>query len=197
MAEPCRSTEFPAARRRWVRPDGGSARDLLGQLLPGLLGGLAVGVVLSLAAAAATGNLGRRGPELVLVAIPPGTAERIASGTSLSPIPADLRLRPGDTLVVRNDDRVAHRFGGYTIAPGTVLSLPIAVGDRGRFVCTFHPSGTLALDVAEPASPAGIATTSLVIGLPLGLLLGGLSLLLGRLEASGQGSPDTAFEVPS
>lgn len=168
---------------------------LVGRLLPGTVAGLAVGLVLSLAAATASGRLVERAPELVLVAIAPGTAERIASGASSSPIPADLRLRPGDTLVVRNDDTVAHGFGGYTIAPGTILSLPIAAADRGRFVCTFHPSGALALDVAEPTGPAEIATTSLLLGLPLGLLLGGLSLLVGRLDAAGQDSGRTAFEV--
>lgn len=157
----------------------------------GLVAGIVAGIVLSVAATAAGGGLGARGPELVLVAIAPGTAERISRGEATSPIPSDLRLRAGDTLVVRNDDSVVHGFGGYRIPPGTILTLPLATADRGRFVCTFHPSGSLALDVAEPPSPLGMATTSLLVGLPLGFLLAGLSVLLGRLEAP-EARPGTA-----
>jgi len=161
------------------------ARRDVPRLMAGLIAGLLAGLVLSVVAAAAGGGIGERGPEVVLVAIPAGTAERIARGEATSPIPADLRLRPGDTLVVRNDDVAVHGFGGYTIPPGTILSLPIAPTDRGRFVCTFHPSGSLALEVGAAVDPLGVATASLLVGLPLGLLLGGLSLLVGRLEAPG------------
>ncbi len=179
--------------RRWAAPSNGAGSRrsaalgwALRRCLPGAVAGLAAGVVLSLAAAAASGGLADRGPEVVLVAIPRGTADLIARGATTSPIPADLRLRPGDTLVVRNDDTVGHRFGGYTVAPGTILTLPVASADRGRFVCSFHPSGTLALDVVEPASPLGIVASSLLVALPVGLLLAALSVFMGRLE----GPPD-------
>ncbi len=177
----------PMARLAGRLGDRRALGPVLRRLLAATAGGLGVGFILSLAWIAGTGGFDRRGPEVVLVAIPAGTAERIARGESTSPIPANLRLRSGDTLVVRNDDTVGHAFGGYTIAPGTILSLSIEPADRGRFVCSFHPSGTLALDVSEPPSPGGIALTSLLIGLPLGLLLGALSILVGRLEPSGEG----------
>lgn len=165
----------------WLRDRRAMGR-VLRSLLPGTAAGLVVGVLLSVAWAVGTGGFDRRDPEVVLVAIPAGTAERIARGETTSPIPANLRLQSGDTLVVRNDDVVGHAFGGYAIAPGTILSLPVGSADRGRFVCSFHPSGTLALDVVEPPSPGGIVVTGLLVGLPLGLLLGGLSVLVGRLE---------------
>ncbi|HWP63818.1 MAG TPA: hypothetical protein VNO86_10135 [Candidatus Binatia bacterium] len=160
----------------------GRSRRLLRGLLPGTAAGLVIGFLLSLAWVVGTGGVESRDPEIVLVAIPAGTAERIARGETTSPIPANVSLRPGDTLVVRNDDVVGHAFGGYAIAPGTILSLPVGSADRGRFVCSFHPSGTLALDVVEPPSPGGIVLTGLLVGLPLGLLLGGLSILVGALE---------------
>lgn len=165
----------------WLRDRRAMGR-VLRSLLPGTAAGLVVGVLLSVAWVVGTGGAEGRDPEVVLVAIPAGTAERIARGETTSPIPANVSLRPGDTLVVRNDDAVGHAFGGYVIAPGTILSLPVGSADRGRFVCSFHPSGTLALDVVEPPSLGGIVLTGLLVGLPLGLLLGGLSVLVGRLE---------------
>lgn len=159
-------------------------KSLLPRLLPALGVGLVVGLVLGVAATLASGGFEERPPEIVFVAIPAGTAERIARGEATSPIPSDLRLRPGDTLVIRNDDVVGHAFGGYAIAAGTAFVLPVGAADGGRFVCSFHPSGTLALEVDGPVSPAGIAVASLLVGLPIGLLLGALSLLIGSLGGS-------------
>lgn len=183
--DPARTVGDPLPKQTGVglAPDPAMTR-LLPRLLPAIGVGLAVGLVLSLAATLASGGFEERPPEIVLVAIPAGTAERIARGEATNPIPGDLRLRPGDTLVIRNDDVVGHAFGGYAIAAGTAFVLPVGAADGGRFVCSFHPSGSLALEVEGPVSPAGIAVTSLLVGLPIGLLLAGLALLIGSLGGS-------------
>ncbi len=165
---------------------GSAMKRLFPRFFPAIGVGLAVGLVLSLAATLASGGFEERPPEIVLVAIPVGTADRIARGEATSPIPGDLRLRPGDTLVIRNDDVVGHAFGGYAIAAGAAFVLPVGAADGGRFVCSFHPSGTLALEVEGAVSPGGIAVTSLLVGLPIGLLLGALSLLIAGLGGSSE-----------
>jgi len=127
-----------------------------------------------------------RDPESVLVRIPAGTAEAIESGAAVSAIPANLRLVQGDRLVLRNEDLVPHSAGNYSVGPGTTLTLPLDRGSSGSLFCSFHPQGSIALDVRPRTSPLMILWPTLMIGLPLGLVSAGVLDVTRRLDAGDQ-----------
>jgi hypothetical protein len=82
--------------------------------------------------------------------IPPGTAAALARGEPVDVLPADLRLRLRDTLVVVNLDATAHQVGPFRLGPGEQLSRH---GDElGSFsgFCSLHPGGRLDIEVERP-----------------------------------------------
>src|SRR5574341_1125436 len=123
-----------------------------------------------------------RDPQSVEVRIPEGTAGAIQRGAAVSVIPANLRLVQGDRLVLRNEDSVAHRVGNYSVGPGTTLTLPLDKGSSGSLFCSFHPQGSIALDVRARTSLLWVLWPTLVIGLPLGLVAGGVLEVTRRLD---------------
>lgn len=123
-----------------------------------------------------------REPQDVEVRIPAGTAEAIERGAAVSVIPADLSLVQGDRLVLQNEDVVPHRVGNYSVGPGTTLTLPLDRGSSGSLVCTFHPGGSIALDVRARTSPLLVLWPTLMIGLPLGLVAAGVLEVTRRLD---------------
>lgn len=123
-----------------------------------------------------------RDPQNVEVRIPAGTAEAIERGAAVSVIPADLSLVQGDRLVIQNEDSVPHRVGNYSVGPGTRLTLPLDKGSSGSLVCTFHPQGSIALDVRPRTSPMLVLWPTLMLGLPLGLVAGGVLEVTRRLD---------------
>jgi hypothetical protein len=154
---------------------------LVGAVIGGLLGFLAWR---GLAAAAEA-----RVAERVLVAIPAGTGERLATGGAAGAAgasggtgdpaldagglpPSSLKLATGDTLVLRNDDTRAHQVGAYSIAPGAALELTVDAADSGTFRCSFNAAGSFALDVAPPLRPSTVIVPAILIGLPLGGIVG-------------------------
>jgi hypothetical protein len=60
--------------------------------------------------------------------IPPGTAARVAAGEQVDVIPADLRLRPRDHLIVINHDDRRHQVGPITVEPGQRLERRLSDG---------------------------------------------------------------------
>ncbi|MDO8484542.1 MAG: hypothetical protein Q7S35_06310, partial [Candidatus Limnocylindrales bacterium] len=179
-------------------PDAGEAPIGAGATLLGLarsrglwhwtlsiLAGLALGMTLGTVAWLALGAEVTRPPEHVVVTIPSDTAQRIAAGAPAPVIPADLQLVEGDTLVLQNADAFAHRIGGYTLAPGATLRIPVEAADGGTFACTFHASGSIALDVRPRNEPSGVVAAGLLLGLPLGLVLGGVSWVVRKLDDPG------------
>lgn len=154
-----------------------------------LTAGLTIGGFLAGASWLAFSEGPVRAPEQVLVTIPADTAERIAAGTATSAIPADLQLVAGDTLVLRNEDAVSHRIGGYTVAPGATLSVPLATAGGGTFrggtfLCTFHPRGSIGLDVRDRAEPWSILPAVILLGLPIGIVVGAVGWVMRGLDAA-------------
>jgi len=123
-----------------------------------------------------------RDSQNVEVRIPAGTAEAIARGAAVSVIPADLSLVQGDRLVLKNEDSVPHRVGNYSVGPGTTLTLPLDKGSSGSLICTFHPQGSIALDVRSRTSSLLVLWPTLMLGLPLGLVAGGVLEVTRRLD---------------
>lgn len=125
-----------------------------------------------------------REPEVVEIVIPPGATSGIEAGVNVLQIPRSLSLVAGDELVVRNEDRVTHVVGPLAVAPGatarTVVRTPLA----GSFLCTVHPSGRIAFEVQPRGFELRLTVLpTLLIGLPLGLGLLGLTGALRRLGA--------------
>jgi len=130
-----------------------------------------------------------RSPQRVEIVIPPGTAARIASGATDSPIPRDLKLVRGDVLVVRNDDSVDHRFGPFLVPSGQTVSVPQEQAGSSGFLCTFHPSGGLGLTVKNPNNPLWILFPTLILGFPFGAVIAVVWAVFSRLDTGGQPQP--------
>jgi hypothetical protein len=159
-------------------------------LLGGVLVGLAMGTVLTVASALAAGWGTTRAPQVVAVTIPAGTAAEIAAGERSSPIPSTLRLVAGDTLLLHNGDVVSHRVGAYVIAPGATVAIPVVGGGGGTFFCSFHPSRSISLDVATPPDLRLLPLAALGFGLPIGGVLGALAALFRAWGDEGEGAVD-------
>jgi hypothetical protein len=95
------------------------------------------------AAPANDANVTLTGDTLTIVA-PAGAFDRIAAGGHDLDLPPVLRLRVGQTIVIRNDDRLAHILLGEVVEPGqtvrrTLTAPGIEVYAAG---CAAHASGT-------------------------------------------------------
>jgi len=134
-----------------------------------------------------------RDPESVEVRIPAGTAEAIERGAAVSAIPADLSFVQGDRLVLKNEDAVAHTVGSYSVGPGTTLTLPLDRASSSSLLCSFHPQGSIALDVRPRTSPLMVLWPTLIIGIPLGIVTAFVVEVARRLD---MGVPEPS-EIPA
>jgi hypothetical protein len=82
------------------------------------------------------------------VVIPVGTADRLDRGEDVEIIPADLRLRLRDRLVVVNEDVVAHQVGPYRVASGQTLQTRLSEAATVEGFCSLHPSGRITIEIA-------------------------------------------------
>ena len=147
-----------------------------------LAGGITLAAVLSTASWLALSDGPMRAAETLELLIPAGTAEAVEQGAAPPAIPRDLRFVQGDTLVLRNEDTVTHRVGGYSVGPGSTLSVPLDQPSSGSLFCSFHPQGSIGLDVKPHTSPLMILWPTLIIGIPLGLIAGGILEVLSRID---------------
>lgn len=91
-----------------------------------------------------------RGPEVIELVIPAGTAELIAAGGDVPSIPDAMIFVIGDVLVVRNEDQVTHELGPVVVPPGSTASLPMDAAENLAMACSFSSSSYLGVDVREP-----------------------------------------------
>ena len=149
-----------------------------------MAGGLALAGFISAAAWVALSDGPLRAPDSVEIVIPEGTAAAIERGAAVSAIPRNLRLVEGDTLVLRNQDVVPHQIGSYSVGPGTTLSVPLANASSATLLCSFHPQGSIGLDVRPHTSALLVLWPTLIIGIPLGLVSGGVLAVTRRLDVA-------------
>jgi len=83
---------------------------------------------------------------------------------------------------LRNEDTVAHRVGIYSVAAGSTLRVPLDRATSGTLFCSFHPQGSIGLDVRARTSPLLVLWPTLIIGIPLGLISGGVLEVMRRLD---------------
>ena len=90
-----------------------------------------------------------RHPEEITLTIPNGTAVRVAAGVEEPTIPDELSFVVGDSLVVYNDDDVAHELGPLFIPAGASASLMMEDASVFEYTCSFRPTSYLGLTVRE------------------------------------------------
>jgi len=122
-----------------------------------------------------------RAPGRVELIIPPGTAEKIASGEAQSALPANMVFVTGDVLVVTNHDTVTHILGPMLIPPGTSATLNLDNTQNMAMSCSFQPTQYLGLDVREPVDWGTRLFALFISGIPLGLVLALYSFLVWPL----------------
>jgi len=145
--------------------------------------GIALAGFISAAAWVALSDGPLRAPEAVELLIPAGTAEAIERGAAVSAVPANLRFVQGDTLVLRNQDSVPHNVGSFSVGPGTTLRMPLDKATSSSLFCSFHPAGSIGLDVRPHTSPLMVLWPTLMIGIPLGLVSTVVFEIARRLDA--------------
>lgn len=133
-----------------------------------------------------------RGPQVIELVIPPGTADLVARGEDNLSIPADMTFVVGDTLVVRNQDDVNHQLGPLYIPAGSSASLTFDAVQNYAYACSFQTGRYLGLDVREPLTPGTRLLGTLFAGLPLGALLALYSLVAWPIKKEGAKSAGLA-----
>ncbi len=92
---------------------------------------------------------GSRPPGTIELVIPAGTAARVAAGETPPGIPQNLIFVVGDTLLVKNEDSVAHQFDLLYIPPGSSASMKLGHADSFSFTCSFQVSHYYNLTVRQ------------------------------------------------
>jgi len=126
------------------------------------------------------GNTSSRPAKTIVLNIPPGTSNKVAQGTSV--LPQDLSFVLGDTLVVHNQDSVAHTLGPLFIPAGSSASLTLNQIGNLSYVCSFQPTKYQGLDVQEALSLTTRFEGIFIAGFPLGILFALYSLILRPLK---------------
>jgi len=122
------------------------------------------------------GNTTSRAPKQVALVIPAGTAEKVAQGEVV--LPEKQVFVVGDTLVVRNEDKIAHTFGPLFIPAGSSASLKLDQPENLIYACSFQPTQYIGLDVREALTFTTRIEGILIAGIPMGFLLALYSLIL-------------------
>jgi hypothetical protein len=93
-----------------------------------------------------------RAPEVIDLIIPLGTAAKVEAGEPVPAIPDEMVFVVGDTLLVRNQDQVAHQLGPLWVPAGSDASLVMDEPERVAYSCSFQSSKYLDLNVKPPTT---------------------------------------------
>ena len=94
--------------------------------------------------AASCGSDGRTS-QVVEIVVPAGTQDRLDRGEIVDVMPAVLEFRVGDTLRIRNDDRVAQFVGPYRVLAGQRFEFQY--GSTGRYGGLCDLSGAASYEI--------------------------------------------------
>jgi len=125
-----------------------------------------------------------RPPERILMVIPDGTADLVAQGQQPPSLPESMLFVIGDTLVVRNDDRVDHQLGPLWIPAGSEASLQLETSGNFVNACSFQTTRVFNLDVNEPLTLGVRFQGIFFTGIPLGILLALYASLVWPVKSS-------------
>lgn len=155
-------------------------RVLLIRFLIGIAAGLLIAIPLSELGFYVQGNNTSRPPKTIILDIPPGTFAKVVQGTSV--LPQDMTFVLGDTLVVNNQDSVAHTLGPLFIPAGSSASLTLDHIGNLSYVCSFQPTKYQGLDVQDALTLTTRLEGIIIAGFPLGILFALYSLILRPLK---------------
>jgi hypothetical protein len=142
--------------------------------------GILAAVVISEISYRLQGDNSLRAPKTTVLVIPPGTAEKVALGQTV--IPAGQTFVLGDTLQVKNEDSVTQTLGPLVIPPGATASMRLDQTGNLSYTCSFQPTKYYGIVVQQPLTFGMRLEAALMIGLPLGVLLGVYSLVVRPLK---------------
>jgi len=143
-----------------------------------VLMGFAIGFVMSEGPALWVNDPTSRPIQTIELVIPDGTADRVAAGEAPPAIPVGLKLATGDTLLVRNQDRVSHQLGPMWIPAGSTARLVFPRTVSSRYSCSFTAVGTFGIQVEQRLTGFERFVFCLVAGLPFAGLLAVVSVFL-------------------
>lgn len=90
---------------------------------------------------------GSREPTTRTIVIPEGSYALIEQGQNPLEIPSTWSFLADDTLVLDNQDDIAHTLGSWFVPPNTVRRFELQPAYGGFFACSLHPSGAITLDI--------------------------------------------------
>jgi hypothetical protein len=153
---------------------------LLVRFLICIAAGILIAIPLSELGFYLQGNLTSRPPKTIILNIPPGTSARVAQGAVV--LPQDLTFVLGDTLLVHNQDSVAHTLGPLFIPSGSSASLTLDHVGNLSYVCSFQPTKYQGLSVQDSLTLFTRLEGIFIAGIPLGILAALYSLILRPLK---------------
>ena len=156
-----------------------------------IAGGWLAGLVLALVWALLITPLAQQN-EVADLTIPAGTAASVSAGQPAKFIPAQLLLGPNRKLRVRNDDVVEHIVAGKTVPAHSAATIQ-ASADAKSLTCTIHPSGYIGVGFDGAPGPLAVLFMATLVGLPVGVVFGGIVNLASRLDSGGSGAGSTAL----
>jgi hypothetical protein len=106
-----------------------------------------------------------RAPEVIELTIPDGTASRVEAGEPVPAIPEEMVFVVGDTLLIRNQDRIDHQLGPLWVPAGSNASLVMEEPERLAYSCSFQTSKYLDLDV-KAATTLETRVAALALAVP-------------------------------
>lgn len=123
-----------------------------------------------------------RAPKRIELTVPAGTAVKIAQGETPPGIPTDMGFVLGDTLVVVNQDVVAHQLGPLWIPAASTASLKLEQPGNLAFQCSFESTHYFGLDVRDSITTSARLVGILEAAIPMGILIALYSLLVWPLK---------------
>ena len=84
----------------------------------------------------------------------------------------------GDTLTVKNEDVVDHKFGPLWIPANTSAQLSLDQEESLAYECTFQPGNYFGLDVREPLTPGTRIYGIIYVAFPMAILIALYSFLI-------------------
>lgn len=136
-----------------------------------------------------------RPPEVVALAIPPGTAKQVAQGIAPPSIPEEMTFVVGDTLLVENNDSTDHQLGPLWIPAGSTASMVLDSNQNFIFACSFQPSNYFGLDVREPVTLWTKVGGVVFAGVPLGAILALYSSIMWPIKKEEENEQNDSPDV--
>ena len=115
---------------------------------------------------------GSREPTSHVVDIPAGSWELIEQGENPLDIPPSRTFYADDTLILDNQDTVAHTLGNWVVPPNTIQAFELQPAYGGFFTCSLHPSGAITLSIQPRDYDFGlVAIPTFGFGIALGVVI--------------------------